>query len=327
MKGLLALFFSFFSLTLTASNSVTGVFEATSSCPAYVSKNKKTNPDNVYTENGRHYDLVEINKINNPDWLRINIGDGNQSLRWVSASCGKATYDSKPSGGCQQDPGLADSHVLALSWQPAFCQTYGYEAGKPECLKLPAKSWQASHLVMHGLWPNQNACGQNYGFCSTRPQAHHCDYPPVSLNPTVAQELSTLMPSYAYGSCLERHEWTKHGSCQILSSNDYFALALRLTREAAESPFGAFLHEHSGQQVTRPEIQAAIRETFGKDSIRKIYLGCKNGLLVDVYIQLPALIPGDETLRDLVAKAPELNRYDGCPAKFGISDFNSEQWY
>lgn len=326
MKGLITLFFIFYSLILTASTPVMGTFEASTSCPAYLSKNKKTNPDKLYTQTGQHYDLVEINKSNNPDWLRINMGIGEHSLRWVSSSCGKAVYD-KPSGGCQQSPGLADSHVLALSWQPAFCQTYGYEAGKAECLHLPANSWQASHLVLHGLWPNQNACGQNYGYCTTTPQSHHCDYPPLSLRDDVAKELRVLMPSYAYGSCLERHEWNKHGSCQILSSDDYFTLAMRLTREAATSPFGMFLHDHVGQQVSRTEVQAKIRETFGNDSVRKVYLGCKNGLLVDIFIELPALIPATESLQTLVAKAPELNRYDGCPANYGISDFNSQDWY
>ncbi len=65
---------------------------------------------------------------------------------------------------------MADSHVLALSSQSGFCQTYGFEAGKPECLKLSKTSYQARHLTLHGLWPKLNSCGQRYGFCGVRPQ-------------------------------------------------------------------------------------------------------------------------------------------------------------
>ena len=31
---------------------------------------------------------------------------------------------------CDVHAGMSDSNVLALSSQPGFCQTYGYEAGK-----------------------------------------------------------------------------------------------------------------------------------------------------------------------------------------------------
>ncbi|MFC3909793.1 ribonuclease T [Legionella dresdenensis] len=318
------LFAFFCTLPLHAAN-VSGTFDAKQVCPAYLSKNQKTNPDNLTILPQTSYQLKEINRTRDPDWFRIVIGDGQYPLRWVSAECGEAIYDSSQGGGCQQSAGLADSYVLALSLQPAFCETYGYEAGKAECRDLPVESYQASHLVLHGLWPNQNACGQHYGFCGVSSQAHHCDYPPLPLSDQVGAKLKVLMPSYAHGSCLERHEWNKHGSCQILSADDYFTLAMRLTSEADSTPFGVYLHQHVGERIPRAQLQEKINESFGAQNARKIYLGCKNGMLVEVYIQLPPLIPAAESLTALVDKAPEANRYQGCPAMVGISDFTSKE--
>ncbi|KTD22734.1 ribonuclease, T2 family [Legionella lansingensis] len=321
------IFLSFLPLFSFSSIVVTGKFEANKSCPVYVSKNKKTNPDNLFVKPSERYEIREINCPENPDWLRIEIPNIKQPLRWVSAECGEYSYQAKGKTTCEQLPDLADSYILALSWQPGFCQTYGSEAGKPECKTLSADSYQANHLVLHGLWPNQDICGQNYGFCGTEQKKNHCDYSPVNLTTTVAQELRQFMPSYAAGSCLERHEWNKHGSCQARSSDAYFSLAIRLNREVNQTVFGQFLSEHVGETVVREQLREMMAKSFGPDAKYKVYLGCKNGMLVDIYIQLPALIPQDEPLLSLVKKAPEFMHYDSCPTAIIISDFTRESWF
>lgn len=325
MKHFTLIFCLIFFASTCGSVPVSGNFQATQSCPAYISKNKKTNPDNAYISANQPYKLIEINKNNNPDWVRIELPDTDSALRWVDIKCGIADYEHAPTDSCQQKAGMADSYVLGLSWQPGFCQTYGYEAGKAECLSLPANSYQASHLVLHGLWPNQIACGQAYGFCSVKARAHHCEYPPLTFSNEVAEALRLLMPSYAYGSCLERHEWNKHGSCQILSTDDYFSLAMRLTREADRSELGQYLHEARGKRVARSDLLAHIADAFGGQNNNKVYLGCKNGILVDIFIQLPALIPADESLTSLINKAPSDSHHDGCPYWISISDFTNER--
>lgn len=133
------------------------------------------------------------------------------------------------------------------------------------------------------------------------------------------------MPSFKYGSCLERHEWNKHGSCQILSANEYFSLAMRLTQEADATLFGQYVRENQGRTVRLAYLRDKIAETFGRKNSRKVYLGCKNGVLVDIYIQLPALIPQNESLEFLVDKAPDYKYRDSCPARIKISDFNSDE--
>lgn len=309
------------SFPLQASLPVSGSFEASKSCPAFLSKNKKTNPDQLYVETEQRYRLHEINRLS-PDWLRIEMA-ATDSLRWVHAECGRFHYQIEENNRCRMEAGLADSYVLALSWQPAFCQTYGYEAGKPECLNLSETSYASHHTTLHGLWPNQQACGQSYGFCSVAPQKNHCAYAAVALSPAVASRLKQWMPSYAYGSCLERHEWNKHGSCQILSSDNYFSLAMRLAQEADASVLGQFLREHRGKRIQQKELQQRIREAFGQGAQYKVYLGCANDLLVDIFIHLPALIPQGEPLSSLIANAPELKRRKGCPNDIRISDFTS----
>ncbi|CAM4379995.1 MAG: Ribonuclease I [Legionella sp.] len=225
------------------------------------------------------------------------------------------------SGSCDMNAGLSDSNVLALSSQPGFCQTYGYEAGKPECSHLSKNSYQARHLTLHGLWPNQNACGQSYGFCGVSQRNNHCDYSPLDLSTEVAESLQTMMPGYKYGSCLERHEWNKHGSCQALSADHYFTLAMRLAIEMDQSAFGSYVTENSGKTVSRESLRKMLDETLGNKNAGKVYLGCKRGILVDIYIELPALVPVDEPLESLVDKAPNYHYHDSCPANVKISDF------
>ncbi len=325
MIKFITLFLSFCSLNVNASTPVSGIFEATQSCPAYISKNSKSNPDKLMIEVTKHYPLKEINK-SPPDWLRIEMPEHRNTLRWVSAHCGVTEYQEKSPGTCDNNPGRADSYVLALSSQPGFCQTYGYEAGKPECLKLSKSSYQASHLTLHGLWPNQDSCGQHYGYCGVKAKANHCDYSPLDFSTEVGANLKQLMPSYNYGSCLERHEWNKHGSCQILTNDDYFSLAMRLTKEVDKTVFGSFLTDHKGDTVRLGTLRDLLSQALGPKNSGKVYLGCKNGILVDIFIVLPALIPFNESLGSLVNKAPDYNYHDSCPNNVTISDFNKGSW-
>lgn len=220
---------------------------------------------------------------------------------------------------------MADAYILALSSQSGFCQTYGYEAGKPECVHLSEKSYESNHLTLHGLWPNQSSCGQHYGFCTSVPMPSHCDYDPVPLSASVSMELKQLMPSYREGSCLERHEWNKHGSCQNLAATDYFAKAMKLTKEVAQSPFGQYVTDHKGQKVKLSALLQQIVISFGEENVHKVYLGCNKGVLVDVYLSLPSRIDTDDTLVSLVSKAADYPLKNKCSSNVTISGFHHLQ--
>lgn len=314
-------FLLLFSINTYAAIQVNGSFQATQSCPAFVSKNSKSNPGKVMVQPNTYYQIREINKTK-PTWLRIVTTDVQHSLRWVSTSCGVMEYKERTTDLCDTQKGKADTNILALSSQPGFCENYGYEAGKPECLHLSKNAYEANHLTLHGLWPNQDSCGQHYGYCEVKPKPNHCDYSPLHLSTEVSATLSKLMPSYHYGSCLERHEWSKHGSCQFLSDNDYFALATRLATEVNNSSFGHYLTNNQGKTLPLSAVRKQIKEAFGEKNHTKIYLHCKNGLLVDVFITLPALIPMSEPLESLVNQAPNYYHNDACPAHIKLSDFH-----
>jgi ribonuclease T2 len=324
MIKLINLFLIVFYANSYAINITNLDFHTTKSCPAYLSKNQGSNPNNLTVQPNKIYPVREINKPS-PNWFRIEIAE-EQTLRWVSAECGFSKSNGQGGDNCSNQ-GMADSHVLALSSQAGFCETYGYEAGKPECRHLSKNSYQANHLTVHGLWPNKDTCGTHYGFCGVKPQTTHCAYAPLELSPEVGDELKKLMPSYKYGSCLDRHEWNKHGSCQILSADDYFSLAMRLTTEADQSEFGKYLTAHQGQTVKLAELRKVIEQTFGANNASKVYLGCHNRVLVDVYIQLPALIPRTASLSSLVQDAPSNHLRDMCGTSVTISHFNKESWF
>lgn len=227
---------------------------------------------------------------------------------------------------CDLHANMADSYILALSSEPGFCETYGYEAGKSECLNLSQNSYESYHFTLHGLWPNQTACGQHYGYCtSSTSKTNHCDYEPIPLSSETSSMLKRMMPSYRYGSCLERHEWNKHGSCQVLSSDEYFALATRLAIKFDESPFADYVRAHRGQKVELSELHEQIALSFGSENLGKVHLGCSKGILVDIYISLPLSILFEEPLHSLMTKALDYPIHDTCPKRLIISKFSKEE--
>ncbi len=285
-----------------------GTFSAERSCPAYVSKNKQTNPDSAQIAPGQSYPVFEANKPDNPDWYRIRLSSANPAERWVSVDCGKFQAGGGEGGtgpsadGCDI-AGQSDSHVLALSWQPAFCE---FRPDKPECRITDLSAYQARNFTLHGLWPNKKSCGTRYGFCGEVKKQEHdfCDYPEVRLATAARDTLAQVMPSVAAGSCLERHEWHKHGTCQTEWSDDqYFELASDLTRQFNESGMAYFVNRRIGREVRTEDFLSRLAAVLGAAARERVKLGCKDGLLVDVQISLPAALEAGADLEILIAQA------------------------
>ena len=222
---------------------------------------------------------------------------------------------------CDNTPGLADSHVLALSWQSGFCETYGARAGKAECQGNRQKEYSANHLALHGLWPNQKACGIRYGFCGGKKKRRFCSYPPLSLSEDVSKSLGKYMPSYKEGGCLERHEWNKHGLCQALSQDNYFSLAIRLNQEFNQSKAAQLISSHAGRTIKVDDFMDAFIEDYGVKAANNVHLSCSNGQLVEIWLTLPALIPESYSLTELLNQTEQDSGRQGCPSTFEISDF------
>lgn len=328
-KWFLAAFFTvIFSLpfpTAQASVSATGEFTATQSCQAYQSMRRKTNPGAVQLEIGKTYPVSELNVPGSTTWYRLRVEGADPEQRWAYFECGTVTLNDQkePSSEGQDDEnqcetaGLADSFVFALSWQPAFCETHH---DKPECSVNDSSSYQANNFTLHGLWPNKKACGTGYGFCGKykREVSPFCNYDSVPMQAKTIQELGVVMPSASHGSCLQRHEWFKHGTCQTQWKADaYYQTAMRLLKDFNQSGMASFMQKNIGKTVSTESFFDAVDKAFSADAHLRLQISCSNGRLVDVYISLPAALPPDQSLGALMQQARP-NFRNTCGSTFEV---------
>ncbi len=299
----------------------TNEFTATQACEATPSIHKPANPGNINLVVGEHYQILQGNKPTNAEWYLLRIDSANPANRWVKNDCGtvnNSDIDKKVGGNnvCGI-ANQADSYVFAVSWQPAFCEG---KPDKPECATNDPTVYQASHFTLHGLWPNKVSCGIDYGYCGDvrdKP-ANFCEYPQVNLSAAVRNQLGEVMPSVSVGSCLERHEWHKHGTCQTGAPDQYFEEASNLVHQFNESGISTFMKNHINRQVSLEEFRAVLDSSLGNGASSHVKLGCKDGLLVDIYINLPADIKPDANLKQLISKAPPATADKSCQKGFRI---------
>tara|TARA_B110001454_G_scaffold155806_1_gene145108 strand:+ start:15497 stop:16582 length:1086 start_codon:yes stop_codon:yes gene_type:complete len=220
-----------------------------------------------------------------------------------------------------------DSVVLAMSWQPAFCEE---KRSKPECKLaqfLATDSYQASNFTLHGMWPNKNSCGQNYGFCGDvkSNQSDFCNYPEVNIaNQSTEKDLESVMPSRAAGSCLERHEWHKHGTCQTLDAAKYFDRAIILLKDFNHSKAGDLIRKHvSKSDLKKSDLLKALDESFGKGASKRFVLICKGANLTEIQVNLTASSLDPKTIESKITIKSLLNKsavgyIRGCKDKIAI---------
>lgn len=339
------------ALTLLVSQSawpekIEGRFVAKLGCSAYVSSKKLSNPDDARVDVDQTYQVTERNRPADPEFYRIRLETANPGDRWVRAECGEfkpstrlhgASPPEQPirpaprsSGGNCSVPvpdasacetcGGGDSYVLALSWQPAFCETKRNDlSNKPECRTVDPNSYQAANFTLHGLWPNRTACGTHYGFCGSvhGEAALFTRYPSVPLRADTKMALAEVMPSLPAGSGLERHEWHKHGTCTGLLPDEYFSIATDLTRQFNNSGMAVFMGANVGRRISKQALFSQLDRTLGPGTRNLVGIECSRdrNMLVGITLQLPAGIkPGDD-LKTLLAQArsgiPRNNCKDG----------------
>ncbi|MFL5345675.1 MAG: ribonuclease T2 family protein [Hyalangium sp.] len=314
-----------------ASVPVSGTLKAARNCEAFVSKRSKSNPDKVHLEPGDAYPLLEANRPDQPDWYRVQVEDASPPQRWVEATCGTVVQPEAPPAGevLPSEPtpirpdnaslcstaGLQDSYVLALSWQPAFCESH---RNKKECaLNFDASYQKAGNFTLHGLWPNRDACGTNYGNCEhQRDQRDFCAFPTVEVSPVTAKQLGQVMPGTA--SCLERHEWWKHGTCQTdWDASQYFEVAMDLVRQFNDSGMRKYMADNMGKTVRRDDFLKQVDSALGAGSSDRLQLLCAGGKLTDVYLSLPAhILPGSKLSELIMTSQPD--SHSNCPANLVI---------
>ncbi len=312
-----SLLFAFF-VTPCFSASFHGTFNVTNSCPAYTSIKKQLNPGDITLKPGESYPIDQVNNTKNPQWYAIHLqGMTDNNERWVSKDCGNIVTNPP----CNNQPGLADSYLLSLGWQATFCSSSKYHQSKQECQPgfRVDKNYQ---FTLHGLWPNQKACGKHYGHCnnSIRPEAQFCDYVMFEIEQKHLDTLNRQMPGANTKDCLDRHEWYKHGSCQFMSAGDYFSTAANFTQEINNSSFGQYIRNNIGKTIKRKTLLKKFEQSFGKDSAKKIYIGCYNNFLMSLNITLPVITEDNaqQSLSSLIQQAPNSPHENDCSKQLTI---------
>jgi len=121
---------------------------------------------------------------------------------------GCAKHKKQPTPPSDASAGDFDYFLLTLSWAPEFCATNPKGKSNAEC--DPKKHMG---LVVHGLWPQYDN-GKGPEYCGSTP--------PVSSS--IVNRMMPIMP----GKDLIQHEWSKHGTCSALSTQDYLGMIEKL---------------------------------------------------------------------------------------------------
>ncbi len=309
-----------------------GCFVASSNCEAFRSIRKKTNPGHIRLEPGISYPLKGKNKIAATHY-QLRIDALKVPDRWVQISCGKViehctaenkktrafykgrkTYKGKRYAGRNGHKTGGNGHyLLAVSWEPAFCESH---RGKAECKTMTAQSYDASHLSLHGLWPqprNNAYCNISVGQKSLDKRHRWNSLEPLKITGETMEILRKVMPGVK--SNLQRHEWVKHGSCyKDGSAETYFKDSIALMNELNSSAVKEVFAKNIGKHITTTQIRSAFDKAFGVGSGTKVKVRCdKKGKLVsEIWINLKGSIEQGSSLKTLLAHAkPARNSCQG----------------
>jgi len=229
-------------------------------------------------------------------------------------------------GGVDLTPGGFDYYVFALSWQPAFCESH---SEKKECKSQTEERYDARNLVLHGLWPSRmNDRQHRYAYCGVKQRVKNldnpdtwCRMPKLDLSDETAKELAVYMPGFA--SCLENHEWYKHGSCSGSKANDYFMKAEELVKKVGETGFNRFISAGIGRKVSSAQLLDEFEKDFGPGSRSSVNLFCDRAkgraILSEVRIYLKKALPADGNLNGSLA-IPDKSERGDCPEEISIDE-------
>lgn len=308
---------------------MSGTFTVTHACAAYQSIRNGTNPGAVTVEPSKTYDVVSRNK---PDatHYRLRIEGAKPAERWVSAACGRVDASDKTARGGANPAGATAAagaaasvpsdatgaratHVLAMGWEPAFCARH---TDKSECRELTATSFGATHLSLHGLWPQPR--GTQY--CNVAPAVQQFDkahdwngLPEPEMSADTLKRLAAVMPGVQ--SRLQRHEWIVHGTCFGTTADGYFARAAGLAEAVDGSKISKLFADNVGRSLSADAIRAAFDDAFGAGAGARVSVSC-NGKgaarrITELTINLAGDVKGNAGLGELMRAAQTLP--PGCP--------------
>ncbi|PID60190.1 ribonuclease T [candidate division KSB3 bacterium] len=280
----------------------TRYFTASKSCAALQSIRKQTNPGNIHLTVNVAYEVIDQNSAK-ASYYRVKVLGASPMERWVPASCGTLQEEKRRHSQANSASSTSPNgnFLLALSWQPAFCQTHQRQT---ECRSQTSERYDASHFTLHGLWPQP----RSRTYCNVSQSAQKADrksrwqqLPKLELNDKTYENLTEVMPGVV--SYLHRHEWIKHGSCYSLTPEEYFRESIFLTRQVNASVVRDFFVDHIGQIVSADQIKARFDAAFGKGSGDKVRIRCDRGMISELWIDLKGTIDDQSRIEDLLARA------------------------
>jgi len=285
---------------------LSGTFTSEKACPAFQSINRQTNPGSVTLSPGETYELVAAN--NTPaTHLRLIIPGAEPARRWVEINCG-TTDIALPTADKTATPQQAyrgTQYVLAVNWQPAFCET---ASRTTECRNQRGNSFEATHFTLHGLWPQPRSneyCGVPERDIWASRDGRWRDLPLLDLTIAQRRDLDEVMPGSQSG--LDRHEWTKHGTCYGTDQREYFADSLDLMLALNTSQVAELFASNIGKRITLAQVRDAFDSSFGAGSGERIAMRCvRDGnrtLITELQINLTGEITGPDDFGALMLAA------------------------
>ena len=242
--------------------------------------------------------------------------DRKKPIQWL-ALCGLLLLV-----GClveeEELPKFDGEMVLAVSWQPGFCET---RPRLPECRSQKKERYDATHFALHGLWPQPRSeayCGVSEDERRKSTQRQWSRLQGLGLSEDLQLRLLKVMPGAR--SFLHRHEWVKHGTCYADDPNVYFEDSLILMEQINNSSLQHLFARNIGKQLTARQIRRAWTAEFGPEAGDRLRISCKRDgrrtIITELTIGIAGEITPESRLEDLMAAAKPTR--PGCPA--GIVD-------
>jgi len=285
-------------------------FVAEEACEAVQSIRKGTNPGNIQLTPQATYPVVGKNRDDASHYL-LKVEGAEPLQRWVRVQCGQLLAAPAP---VSKNPANED-YLLAASWQPSFCET---KPSKTECRTQTAERFDATNLVLHGLWPQprQNVyCNVSNDIIYLDKERRWSELPPINLSEATFQELKIKMPGLT--SDLHLHEWYKHGTCYSNSPEEYYQESIALLDQVNDSLVGDLFASNIGNFLSSGEIRDQFDEAFGEGAGDKVQVKCKrdidedrNEMVVELFINFKGNIELDTPIESLLEKGKVVS--PGC---------------
>jgi ribonuclease T2 len=270
-------------------------FVAGQACEALESIRRETNSGDIRLTPQETYPVIGKNQDNASHYL-LRIEKAEPPSRWVSVQCGQLLGSSAPVNPVNQD------YLLALSWQPSFCET---KPDKLECQSQTAQRFDATNLVLHGLWPQEV-------YCNVSPEIKDLDkpktwskLPPIALSEETRNALAVKMPGFA--SDLHLHEWYKHGTCYSDSPEEYYQESIALLDQVNSSSVRDLFARNIGNFLSSNEIRNQFDEAFNDGAGSKVQVQCERDIdenqdtmVVELQINLKGNIQLDTPIENLL---------------------------